>query len=38
MNALRLSACSDILTAARRKAAGIKEQANETGDQEDSGK
>jgi hypothetical protein len=38
ISALRFRACSDILAAARQEAAGIKEQANETGDQEDSGK
>ena len=36
--ALRFNACSDILTAFRLNAAGIKEQANETGNQKDSGK
>ncbi len=38
IHSLRFNACSDILTAFRLNAAGIKEQANETGNQKDSGK
>jgi hypothetical protein len=38
IRSLRFNACSDILTAFRLNAAGIKEQADETGNQKDSGK